>query len=218
MPTNKISRHSEYCPIHHCVIIPVQERGRGGGIRVARRGDRAAADSDAILEMQWVGNHTALQRRKGARLQVCDLRVSSSARFGHAFKSRTHFILRVFNCHELIFQLSVYNNSALISGRNQVDSFLDQHSGAGIQHIGLYTEDIVSTSHTLRQAGVQFFSPPPAYYTEVWHSPEKSQNLFVNCAFEHRRENAQYLSLNSCSLSLLSFIDRSLLKRLQKRV
>ncbi|XP_051771711.1 4-hydroxyphenylpyruvate dioxygenase-like protein [Ctenopharyngodon idella] len=57
-------------------------------------------------------------------------------------------------------------------GRNQVDSFLDQHKGAGIQHIGLYTEDIVSTAQTMHRAGVQFFSPPPAYYTEVGKQQE----------------------------------------------
>ncbi|KAG7228045.1 hypothetical protein INR49_005667 [Caranx melampygus] len=39
--------------------------------------------------------------------------------------------------------------------------------GPGIQHIGLYTKDIVSTAHTMAGAGVLFFSPPPAYYTEV---------------------------------------------------
>lgn len=54
-----------------------------------------------------------------------------------------------------------------IAGKNQVDTFLEQHMGPGIQHIGLYTQDIVSTAHTMAEAGVQFFSPPPAYYTEV---------------------------------------------------
>uniref|UniRef100_A0A0E9SVE9 4-hydroxyphenylpyruvate dioxygenase n=1 Tax=Anguilla anguilla TaxID=7936 RepID=A0A0E9SVE9_ANGAN len=39
-------------------------------------------------------------------------------------------------------------------GRNQVDSFLENHKGAGIQHIGLYTQDIISTAHSLAQAGV----------------------------------------------------------------
>ncbi|CAB1344009.1 unnamed protein product, partial [Coregonus sp. 'balchen'] len=39
-------------------------------------------------------------------------------------------------------------------GRNQVDTFLEQHRGPGIQHIGLYTQDIVSTAQTLGQAGV----------------------------------------------------------------
>ncbi|KAJ8264461.1 hypothetical protein GJAV_G00149430 [Gymnothorax javanicus] len=57
-------------------------------------------------------------------------------------------------------------------GRNQVDSFLEKHEGAGIQHIGLYTQDIVSTAHSLEQAGVEFFSPPPAYYTEVGKQQE----------------------------------------------
>ncbi|XP_051274520.1 4-hydroxyphenylpyruvate dioxygenase-like protein [Dicentrarchus labrax] len=52
-------------------------------------------------------------------------------------------------------------------GRNQVDTFLEKHRGPGIQHIGLYTKNIVSTAHTMAEAGVQFFSPPLAYYTEV---------------------------------------------------
>ncbi|KAL4640162.1 4-hydroxyphenylpyruvate dioxygenase-like protein-like [Arapaima gigas] len=57
-------------------------------------------------------------------------------------------------------------------GPNQVDSFLEQHGGPGIQHVGLYTQDIVSTAHTLTQAGVEFFSPPPAYYTQVGKQQE----------------------------------------------
>uniref|UniRef100_A0A8C8HJ76 4-hydroxyphenylpyruvate dioxygenase n=1 Tax=Oncorhynchus tshawytscha TaxID=74940 RepID=A0A8C8HJ76_ONCTS len=57
-------------------------------------------------------------------------------------------------------------------GRNQVDTFLEQHGGPGIQHIGLYTQDIVSTAQTMGQAGVHFFSPPPAYYTEVGKQQE----------------------------------------------
>ncbi|CAL8304349.1 unnamed protein product [Lota lota] len=66
-------------------------------------------------------------------------------------------------------------------GSNQIDTFLKQHGGPGIQHIGLYTDDIVSTAHMMAEAGVQFFSPPPKYYTEVkrqeieasGHSPER---------------------------------------------
>lgn len=53
------------------------------------------------------------------------------------------------------------------SGRNQVDTFLEQHRAPGIQHIGLYTKNIVSSVHVMAEAGVQFFAPPPAYYTEV---------------------------------------------------
>ena len=53
------------------------------------------------------------------------------------------------------------------TGSNQIDTFLKQHGGPGIQHIGLHTNDIVSTARTMAEAGVQFFSPPPTYYTEV---------------------------------------------------
>ncbi|NXL91983.1 HPDL protein, partial [Alectura lathami] len=50
---------------------------------------------------------------------------------------------------------------------NQVDTFLEQHGGAGIQHVGLRTPHIVSTTRALRQAGVRFFTPPAAYYSQV---------------------------------------------------
>ncbi|XP_047464330.1 4-hydroxyphenylpyruvate dioxygenase-like protein [Mugil cephalus] len=57
-------------------------------------------------------------------------------------------------------------------GRNQVDTFLEEHRAPGIQHIGLYTSNIVSTAHVMAEAGVQFFCPPPAYYTEVGRRQE----------------------------------------------
>uniref|UniRef100_H3B022 4-hydroxyphenylpyruvate dioxygenase n=1 Tax=Latimeria chalumnae TaxID=7897 RepID=H3B022_LATCH len=57
-------------------------------------------------------------------------------------------------------------------GRNQVDTFLDQHHGAGIQHVGLYTSDIINTSRTLMNSGVQFVAPPRAYYTEIGKQQE----------------------------------------------
>ncbi|OXB68519.1 hypothetical protein ASZ78_000456 [Callipepla squamata] len=49
---------------------------------------------------------------------------------------------------------------------NQVDTFLEQHGGAGIQHAGLRTPDIVSATRALQQAGVRFFTPPAAYYSQ----------------------------------------------------
>ncbi|XP_078527901.1 4-hydroxyphenylpyruvate dioxygenase-like protein [Lissotriton helveticus] len=52
-------------------------------------------------------------------------------------------------------------------GRNQVDTFLEQHGGAGIQHVGLYTPDILVAAKALRDAGVRFVTPPSDYYSEV---------------------------------------------------
>ncbi|XP_029383350.1 4-hydroxyphenylpyruvate dioxygenase-like protein [Echeneis naucrates] len=57
-------------------------------------------------------------------------------------------------------------------GTNQVDTFLEEHRAPGIQHIGLYTKNIVSTAHAMAGAGVQFFSPPPTYYTKVGKQQE----------------------------------------------
>ncbi|NWI28928.1 HPDL protein, partial [Sula dactylatra] len=51
-------------------------------------------------------------------------------------------------------------------GANQVDTFLEQHGGAGIQHVGLCTTDIVATTRALQQQGAQFFTPPTAYYSQ----------------------------------------------------
>ncbi|XP_068581675.1 4-hydroxyphenylpyruvate dioxygenase-like protein [Cebidichthys violaceus] len=59
--------------------------------------------------------------------------------------------------------------------RNQVDTFLEQHGAPGIQHIGLYTTNIVSTAHAMADAGVQFFSPPRAYYMQVGKQQEMEE-------------------------------------------
>ncbi|XP_076855961.1 4-hydroxyphenylpyruvate dioxygenase-like protein isoform X2 [Brachyhypopomus gauderio] len=73
-------------------------------------------------------------------------------------------------------------------GRNQVDTFLEQHRGPGIQHVALYTENIVSTADIMTEAGVQFFTPPPAYYAvagkqqeikEAGHDPKKLRQLGI---------------------------------------
>ncbi|XP_033113412.1 4-hydroxyphenylpyruvate dioxygenase-like protein [Anneissia japonica] len=52
-------------------------------------------------------------------------------------------------------------------GRNQIETFLREHNGPGIQHIGLHTPDLVHTAGTLQQSGVEFIQPPEAYYTQV---------------------------------------------------
>ncbi|XP_038046247.1 4-hydroxyphenylpyruvate dioxygenase-like protein [Patiria miniata] len=60
-------------------------------------------------------------------------------------------------------------------GPNQVDRFLEQHGGAGIQHIGLHTPNILQAVSSLRQAGLDFIEPPPAYYTQVGKLTEISR-------------------------------------------
>lgn len=48
-----------------------------------------------------------------------------------------------------------------------MDTFLKEHGGPGIQHVGLYTNDMVDTIASLQKTGVEFVEPPYTYYTEV---------------------------------------------------
>ncbi|XP_034270822.1 4-hydroxyphenylpyruvate dioxygenase-like protein [Pantherophis guttatus] len=57
----------------------------------------------------------------------------------------------------------------------QVDTFLQQHEGAGIQHVALYTTDIVSTAAAMAKSGVSFFKPSASYYNEKSKEKEMQQ-------------------------------------------
>jgi 4-hydroxymandelate synthase len=49
----------------------------------------------------------------------------------------------------------------------QVDEFVKEHGGAGVQHIAFETGDIVRTVATLRDRGVIFLNTPDTYYRQL---------------------------------------------------
>ncbi|WP_229401718.1 4-hydroxyphenylpyruvate dioxygenase [Micromonospora okii] len=49
----------------------------------------------------------------------------------------------------------------------QIDAFLAQHAGAGVQHLALRTDDIVTAVGALRERGVRFAGTPAAYYDDL---------------------------------------------------
>jgi 4-hydroxyphenylpyruvate dioxygenase len=58
---------------------------------------------------------------------------------------------------------------------SQIEEFLHDYKGEGIQHIALTTEGIYKTVHTLREQGVKFLGVPDTYYEMInerlpWHS------------------------------------------------
>jgi 4-hydroxyphenylpyruvate dioxygenase len=53
------------------------------------------------------------------------------------------------------------------SGGGQIEEFLLQFNGEGIQHIALLTDDIFNTVDSLRAAGVPLMAPPPSTYYEM---------------------------------------------------
>jgi 4-hydroxyphenylpyruvate dioxygenase len=52
--------------------------------------------------------------------------------------------------------------------KSQIEEYLDFYEGAGVQHLALATDDIISTVSALRARGVEFLSTPPEeYYKSV---------------------------------------------------
>ena len=49
----------------------------------------------------------------------------------------------------------------------QIEEFLMQYNGEGIQHIALYTDDILASWDALKRAGLPFMTAPPATYYEM---------------------------------------------------
>ena len=47
---------------------------------------------------------------------------------------------------------------------SQIDEYVQQYHGTGIQHIALYTKDIISSVDALRKNGVEFLDAPPHTY------------------------------------------------------
>ena len=48
-----------------------------------------------------------------------------------------------------------------------METFLREHEGPGIQHIGLHSPNITNTVAALKENGVTFIDPPAAYYSQV---------------------------------------------------
>src|SRR5215217_6764690 len=53
------------------------------------------------------------------------------------------------------------------AGGGQIEEFLMQFNGEGIQHIALLTDDLMSTVDSLRASGVPLMAAPPATYYEM---------------------------------------------------
>lgn len=48
--------------------------------------------------------------------------------------------------------------------KSQIEEYIDQYVGSGIQHIAITTDDIISSIKAMRNNGVEFLSVPDSYY------------------------------------------------------
>lgn len=52
--------------------------------------------------------------------------------------------------------------------KSQIEEYLNEYKGEGIQHIALSTENIYKTVENLKESGVRFMDPPPdTYYDKI---------------------------------------------------
>jgi 4-hydroxyphenylpyruvate dioxygenase len=51
--------------------------------------------------------------------------------------------------------------------KSQIEEYIDFYNGAGVQHIALATDDILSTVSELRKRGVEFLNVPNTYYDDL---------------------------------------------------
>jgi 4-hydroxyphenylpyruvate dioxygenase len=58
-------------------------------------------------------------------------------------------------------------NEESSKGSGQIEEFLMQFNGEGIQHVALLTDDILASVDSLRRAGVPLMTAPPATYYEM---------------------------------------------------
>jgi 4-hydroxyphenylpyruvate dioxygenase len=59
------------------------------------------------------------------------------------------------------------NRPAVGLKKSQIQEFVEYYSGPGIQHIAMYTEDIIKTIGALQDKGVEFLETPQAYYEDL---------------------------------------------------
>ncbi|MCX2954446.1 4-hydroxyphenylpyruvate dioxygenase [Lentzea sp. NEAU-D7] len=65
--------------------------------------------------------------------------------------------------HRVKFPL---NEPAIAKKKSQIDEYLEFYEGAGVQHIALATNDIITTVKAMRDAGVEFLETPDSYYDD----------------------------------------------------
>jgi len=51
--------------------------------------------------------------------------------------------------------------------KSQINEYLEQYNGEGIQHIACFTDDIYATVEAMRARGIQFLDTPNAYYSVI---------------------------------------------------
>jgi 4-hydroxyphenylpyruvate dioxygenase len=58
--------------------------------------------------------------------------------------------------------------------KSQIQEYLDEYNGSGIQHLALLTPDLIGTVRSLKQSGLEFLDTPETYFDMI---PERLPNV-----------------------------------------
>jgi 4-hydroxyphenylpyruvate dioxygenase len=87
-----------------------------------------------------------------------------------------------------------FNINQPSSNNSQIQDFLDQNHGAGIQHIALQTNDIFGTIDRMRQQQLAFLEIDPTYYTQLQIRAGTTQNSALTATEWQQLQNLQILA------------------------
>lgn len=74
--------------------------------------------------------------------------------------------------------------------KSQIQEFVDYYGGAGIQHVALATEDVISTVKAMRKRGMEFLDVPQSYYDDLYNRIADIPSLaYVRDNFQEIRDN-----------------------------
>jgi 4-hydroxyphenylpyruvate dioxygenase len=171
--------------------------------------------NDTIYDTDFIPLPNTDQHPKGVGLEVIDHLTHNV--FQGEMDTWAQFYEKLFNFFEIRFfdiegQMTGLTSRALSSpcgkikiplnqskdDKSQIEEYLKEYKGEGIQHIALSTRDIYTSIETLRRQNVNFLSVPETYYEMVndrvsGHSEDltrmQKDQILVDGSVENQKEN-----------------------------
>ncbi|EDQ89603.1 uncharacterized protein MONBRDRAFT_32271 [Monosiga brevicollis MX1] len=72
--------------------------------------------------------------------------------------------------------------------KSQIQEYVDYYGGAGVQHLALRCDDVITAVEAARARGLDFLNPPETYYTNLLEQL-KSSKVVIKEDFERIRAN-----------------------------
>ncbi|HEX5314393.1 MAG TPA: 4-hydroxyphenylpyruvate dioxygenase [Gammaproteobacteria bacterium] len=144
--------------------------------------DRHGAKGDVFEDYEWIQG--AERNPRGFGLTFID-HLTHNVRFGEMGKWADYYE-RLFNFREIKYFDIKGAKTGLVSKamtapdgmvriplnessdpKSQINEYLDEYHGEGIQHVALFTDTIYETVEAMGAAGVEFLDTPDAYFEMV---------------------------------------------------